>query len=67
MQYAANRRLDAKNLELDRANAELLEAIRQKDLANVALVEANARVQARFDLAREAIRSLNRASRRRRR
>ena len=36
VQYAANRRLDAKNLELDRANG---------------------RVQARFDLAREAIRS----------
>ncbi len=58
VQYAANRRLDAKNLELDRANAGLLEAIRQKDQANVALAQANVRVQARFDLAREAIRSL---------
>ena len=58
VQYAANRRLDAKNLELDQANTGLLEAIGQKDLANAALVEANARVQARFDLAREAIRSL---------
>ena len=58
VQYAANRRLDAKNLELDRANTGLLEAIRQKDQANAALAEANIRVQARFDLAREAIRSL---------
>ena len=58
VQYAANRRLDAKNLELDRANTGLLEAIRQKDQANAALAEANVRVQARFDLAREAIRSL---------
>ena len=58
VQYAANRRLDAKNLELDRANAGLLDAIRQKDQANAALGQANVRVQARFDLAREAIRSL---------
>ena len=58
VQYAANRRLDAKNLELDRANAGLLEAIGEKDRANAVLAEANARVQARFDLAREAIRSL---------
>ncbi len=60
VQYAANRRLDAKNLDLDRANTGLLEAIRQKDQANAALAEANIRVQARFDLAREAIRSLKR-------
>ena len=58
VQYAANRRLDAKNVELDRANAGLREAIGQKDQANAALAEANIRVQARFDLAREAIRSL---------
>ncbi len=58
VQYAANRRLDAKNFELDRANFGLLEAIRDKDRANTALAEANVRVQARFDLAREAIRSL---------
>ena len=58
VQYAANRRLDAKNFELDRANAGLLDAIGQKDQANAALAQANIRVQARFDLAREAIRSL---------
>ncbi len=58
VQFAANRRLDAKNLDLDRANAGLRAAIDAKDRANVALAEANARVQARFDLAREAIRSL---------
>ena len=57
VQYAANRRLDAKNVELDRANAGLRAAIDAKDRANVA-AEANVRVQARFDLAREAIRSL---------
>ena len=34
VQYAANRRLDAKNPDLDRANAGLLEAVRQKDAAN---------------------------------
>ena len=58
VQYAANRRLDAKNFELDRANAGLRIAIGQKDQANAALAQANIRVQARFDLAREAIRSL---------
>jgi eukaryotic-like serine/threonine-protein kinase len=58
VQYAANRRLDDKNAELDRANLGLLEAIRDKDQANSALAEANIRVQARFDLARDAIRSL---------
>src|SRR5262249_7808811 len=35
----------------------LREAVRQKDTANAALAESNGRVQARFDLAREAIRS----------
>jgi serine/threonine-protein kinase len=45
------------NADLRRLNGELREAIGQKDAANAALAEANNRVQARFDLAREAIRS----------
>src|SRR5262249_32304351 len=47
----------AKNAELDRANAGLREAGRQKDADNAALAEANTQVRARFELAREAIRS----------
>jgi eukaryotic-like serine/threonine-protein kinase len=50
VQSRANVRLEAKNKELDKAN-------RLKDEANAGLVEANGRVQARFELAREAIRS----------
>jgi eukaryotic-like serine/threonine-protein kinase len=46
----ANKALTAKNSELDNAN-------RLKDEANAGLLEANDRVQARFELAREAIRS----------
>jgi eukaryotic-like serine/threonine-protein kinase len=46
----ANEVLTAKNAELDRAN-------RREAEANEQLREANVRVQARFDLAREAIRS----------
>ena len=46
----ANEVLTAKNLELDKAN-------KREALANDQLRDANARVQARFDLAREAIRS----------
>src|SRR5262249_13020874 len=57
VQRGANRALAAKNDDLDRANDGLREAMRQKDIANAALGEANGRVQARFDLAREAIRS----------
>src|SRR5262249_44217652 len=57
VQRGANRALAAKNTALDRANTKLREAIGQKDAANTALGEANERVQARFDLAREAIRS----------
>jgi tetratricopeptide (TPR) repeat protein len=59
VQYAANRRLDAKNLELDRANAGLHEAIGEKDRANAALAAANNRVQARYDLAVDAIKSFH--------
>jgi serine/threonine-protein kinase len=50
VQSRANTRLESKNKELDKAN-------KLKDEANIGLVEANGRVQARFDLAREAIRS----------
>ncbi len=71
VQHRANTALDAKNRDLDRANgdlrlandretkanADLRESNRQKDQANAALAEANVRVQARFELAREAIRS----------
>ncbi len=57
VQRGANRALAAKNADLDRANVALREAVRQKDAANAALAEANERVQARFELAREAIRS----------
>jgi tetratricopeptide (TPR) repeat protein len=57
VQRGANRTLAAKNADLDRANTSLHEAIQQKDAANTALTEANGRVVARFDLAREAIRS----------
>ena len=59
----ANRTLRPKNDELDRANANLREAVGQKDAANAALAEANGRVQARFELAREAIRSFKAGSR----
>jgi serine/threonine-protein kinase len=57
VQRGANRVLAARNVDLDRANTNLREAIEQKDAANTALGKANERVQARFDLAREAIRS----------
>jgi serine/threonine-protein kinase len=57
VQRGANRLLAARNALLDRANTSLREAIGQKDAANTALGEANERVQARFELAREAIRS----------
>jgi tRNA A-37 threonylcarbamoyl transferase component Bud32 len=57
VQRGSNRALAAKNAELDRANLNLRDAMRQKETANAALVEANGRVQARFELAREAIRS----------
>jgi serine/threonine-protein kinase len=57
VQRGSNQALAAKNAALDRANISLREAIQQKDAANAALGEANGRVQARFDLAREAIRS----------
>jgi serine/threonine-protein kinase len=57
VQRGSNRALAAKNADLDRANTRLREAIQQKDAANTALGEANGRVLARFDLAREAIRS----------
>jgi eukaryotic-like serine/threonine-protein kinase len=57
VQARANRVLTAKNNDLDEANTHLREAILQKDEANTALSEANERVQARFELAREAIRS----------
>ena len=57
VQRGANRALAARNADLDRANVALREAVRQKDAANAALAEANERVQARFELAREAIRS----------
>ena len=57
VQRGANRVLAARNADLDRANTSLHEAIQQKDAANTALGEANGRVQARFELAREAIRS----------
>jgi serine/threonine-protein kinase len=57
VQRQANVALTAKNADLDRANGDLREAVRQKDTANAALGEANTQVQAPFDLAREAIRS----------
>jgi serine/threonine protein kinase/tetratricopeptide (TPR) repeat protein len=64
VQRRHNRVLTSKNTDLDEANRHLREAIQQKDAANTALGEANTalgeannRVQARFDLAREAIRS----------
>jgi hypothetical protein len=48
---------EAARQRADRANEDLREAVRQKEAANAALAEASGRVQARFDLAREAIRS----------
>jgi serine/threonine-protein kinase len=57
VQRGANRALATRNADLDRANVSLREAIQQKDAANAALAEANGRVLARFELAREAIRS----------
>jgi serine/threonine protein kinase/tetratricopeptide (TPR) repeat protein len=66
VQRGANRALAAKNTALDRANTDLREAGRQKDAANTALAVANkeltrskAAVQARYDLAFEAIRTLH--------
>ncbi len=60
VQRRANRVLAARNADLDRANTSLREAIGQKDAANSALAEANDRVQARFELARDAIQSFKR-------
>jgi serine/threonine protein kinase len=71
VQARANTALDAKNRALDRANTDLRlaneretkantdlrESNRQKDEANSALAGANVRVQARFELARDAIRT----------
>jgi serine/threonine-protein kinase len=57
VQRGSNRALAAKNSDLDRANVDLRDAVRQKDMANAALGEANGRVVARFELARAAIRS----------
>jgi eukaryotic-like serine/threonine-protein kinase len=71
VQRRANTELDAKNRDLDRvngdlrldndretkANANLRESNRQKDESNAALAGANVRVQARFELARDAIRT----------
>ena len=57
VQRGANRVLTAKNNDLDQANTNLRVAIEQKVAANTALAEANNQVLARFDLAREAIRS----------
>ena len=51
VQRGANRVLAARNKDLDRANTNLREAIRQKDAANTALGDANEGVQARFELA----------------
>ena len=51
------RREERANTRLAGANTDLLDSNRQKDAANAALAEANGRVQARFDLARDAIRS----------
>ena len=56
-QRQSNAVLAAKNTALDQANVSLRDAIGQKDAANAALADANTQVQARFDLAREAIRS----------
>jgi tetratricopeptide (TPR) repeat protein len=50
VQSRANRALEAKNAQLNEANA-------RESSANASLREANERVQVRFDLAREAIRA----------
>ena len=52
------------NLVLTCKNAELIQAIRRESEANVALVAANAKAQARFDLEVEAISTLRRGQRR---
>ena len=52
-----NQALTAANHRETKANLALRESNRQKDQANAALAEANGRVQARFELAREAIRA----------
>ena len=57
VQSRANATSTAKNAELDRANADLRESNARRTRPTPALAEANGRVQARFDLAREAIRS----------
>ncbi|MFI5461261.1 MAG: serine/threonine-protein kinase [Isosphaerales bacterium] len=55
VQSRANGILTAKNFELDKAN-------KREAAANAQLREANTKVQARFELAREAIRSFQMAS-----
>ncbi len=57
VQRQSNAALTAKYTALDQAKVSLREAIVQKDAANAALADANGRVQARFEPAREAIRS----------
>jgi serine/threonine-protein kinase len=57
VQRQSNRVLASKNRALDRANTALRQAVQAREAANTALGEANARVVARFELAREAIRS----------
>lgn len=64
VQSRSNRALSAKNRDLDRAvareaaaNAGLRASVAREAAVNAGLREANGRVQARFDLAREAIRS----------
>ncbi len=64
VQSRANEALTAKNIELDKANrlkdeanAGLLQANARLEAKNAELDDANAQVKARFELAREAIRS----------
>ena len=57
VQRGANRMLASKNDELDRANRRPSRSGRAEGRGQRGLSEANGRVQARFELAREAIRS----------
>src|SRR5690242_19486999 len=59
VQGRANDRLTIANIRLNDANARLTGALRRESAANAALAQANQKVQARYDLAVEAIKTFH--------
>jgi phage gpG-like protein len=59
VQTEANDRLRAANLQLNESNAQLKGALRRESAANAALDRARSKVQARYDLAVEAIKTFH--------